>query len=109
MIIDSGNNHNGFKNQVISSANSFQNNTFQNNFGKNQAFSQNTISKNVFVKDIKEQKYSNSLDTTGMQDKTLAMLHDRLKNGTITMEEFNRKCMQLGKQRQETTKINNLH
>ena len=36
-----------------------------------------------------------------MYDKTLALLHERLSQGAITLEEFNRKCRELGKKRQK--------
>lgn len=111
MIIGNNNPGNHFQNQVKtnSSNNSFGNNSFQNRWNTIQQQNQNIpMRKNVFVQDIKEQKYSNSADTHGMQDRTLAMLHERLENGTITMEEFNRKCMQLGRQREIMSKNNKL-
>ena len=36
-----------------------------------------------------------------MADKTLAVLHERLKQGTISLEEFNKRCNELGKKRQQ--------
>lgn len=84
-------------------------NSFENKWNKIQEYNQNRqINKNVFVKDIKEQKYTSATDTIGMQDKTLAMLHERLKKGTITLDEFNQKCAQLGKQRQNLNNKKNL-
>ena len=110
MIIGNNNPQNRFQNQVKSntSNNAFGNNGFENRWNTIQNQNQNQIRKNVFVQDIKNQKYSNSADTHGMQDKTLAMLHERLENGTISMEEFNRKCMQLGQQRENMSKNNKL-
>lgn len=53
--------------------------------------------RNVFVKDIKEQHYADSSNTKEMHDRTLALLHDRLQQGTISLEEFNKQCAQLSK------------
>ena len=36
-----------------------------------------------------------------MSDKTLALLHERLEKGSITLDEFNKKCAQLGKKRSQ--------
>ena len=33
-----------------------------------------------------------------MKNKAFAMLQERLSNGTISIEEFNKKCHELGKQ-----------
>lgn len=84
-------------------------NTFENRWNTIQE--QNRIRQphsNGFVKNIQDQKYASSTDTHGMQDRTLAMLHDRLEKGTISLEEFNRKCTQLGNQRQNMSKNNKL-
>lgn len=84
-------------------------NTFENKWNKIQEYNKNrTQRKNVFVKDIKEQHYTNSSNANQMHDKTLAMLHERLQNGTITLEEFNKKCNILGQQRQNSSKNNKL-
>ena len=32
-----------------------------------------------------------------MKEKAFAMLQDRLSNGTISLEEFNKKCRAIGK------------
>ena len=101
-------NHNSFRNHNQTNNQSMPN-SFENRWNKVQEYNQNRPErKNVFVKDIKEQKYSSSTDTAGMQDRTLAMLHERLQQGTITLEEFNRKCAQLGQQRQNMSKNNKL-
>jgi len=36
-----------------------------------------------------------------MADKSLAMLQNRLNNGLISLDEFNRQCLQIEKQRQK--------
>ena len=85
--------------------NNQNNNSFNNNFNnKWHSVNENSQNKqqnrNVFVKDIKEQKYSNPMNNNDMYDKSLAMLHERLEKNLITMEEFNKKCSELGAQRQ---------
>ena len=112
MIIGNNNsnnfgNHNNFRpqqnNQMSNNGNAFQNrwNTVQENRVRQ-------TRSNGFVKNIQDQKYASSTDTRGMQDRTLAMLHDRLEKGTISLEEFNRKCAQLGHQRENMSKRNKL-
>ena len=54
---------------------------------------------NPFVEDVNSHKYNDATNTNSMYDKTLAMLHERLKNGTITLEEFNKECEKLSKLR----------
>ena len=39
------------------------------------------------------------MNKNDMADKALGILQDRLNNGLITMDEFNRKCEQIRKQR----------
>lgn len=54
---------------------------------------------NIFVKDLKSTQYSNSSNQNEMLDKSLAMLNERLNNGTISLEEFNKKCNEIAKRR----------
>ena len=42
-------------------------------------------------------KHSNVLSKDEMNDKAFNMLQERLNNGLITIEEFNKKCTELGK------------
>ena len=116
MIIGNNNPGNNFNNQNSFRGNNQNNsqmpnvgNTFENRWNTIQE--QNRVRQphsNGFVKNIQDQKYASSTDTSGMQDRTLAMLHDRLEKGTISLEEFNRKCAQLGHQRQNMSKNNKL-
>ena len=55
--------------------------------------------KNIFVKDLKDQKYTNVNNKDDMYDKSLAMLNDRLKNGLISFDEFNKQVNLLAKRR----------
>lgn len=110
MII--GNNTNNFGGNQFSSSqrsNEFtsENNNFQNKWNTIQENGQNRYG-NGFVKDIKDQKYADTLNSDAMSDRTLAMLHERLQNNTISLEEFNRKCMQLGQARQDMAKRNKM-
>lgn len=90
MIID-GNNFN--KNNSINMNQSFNNQNINNQ--------QKVIpTNNAFVTDMAHQKYTNPNDNKGMSDRALSILHERLRNGTITLEEFNKKCNAIGKNRQ---------
>ena len=42
-------------------------------------------------------KIINIQDKNDIKNKSILMLEQRLKNGTITIEEFNKKCIELGK------------
>ena len=47
---------------------------------------------------IEIMQHSNIMSKNEMADKSFSMLQERLRNGTISIEEFNKKCIQLGKQ-----------
>lgn len=79
-------------------------NNNQNNF--NQAFNNkmNTIKENAqvtkgIVSPIAHDtlQHKDVLSKNDMNDKAFSMLQERLDNGLITIEEFNKKCTQLGK------------
>ena len=108
MII--GNNHNNGNNfNQQKPSNLSIPNTFENRWNEIKEYNNNRPQqKNIFVKDIQEQKYASTRDTQGIQDRSLAMLQDRLEKGTISLEEFNRKCAQLGEKRQNLQKNNKL-
>lgn len=90
-------------------SNSFQNNNFENKWNQiNENNNTTANGRNMFVKNIKDQKYANASNTSGMQDKTLAMLEERLKNNLISLDEFNKKCAQLAANRQNSQKNNKL-
>lgn len=44
--------------------------------------------------------HTNVMDKNEMHNKAFAMLQERLSNGTISIEEFNKKCRELGKHSQ---------
>lgn len=95
MIIGNNNNNQSFAkplgNHFENSQFKNQNNTFQQNMKNNQ--------KNIFTKDIKTNQHINPVNKNDMADKTLALLHERLEKGSISLDEFTRQCELLGKRR----------
>ena len=100
MLIDNNFKNNNQSKEVTNPfGNHFENNQFIN---KNHQF-QEQISqpKNIFVKDISSQQHVDPTNKNQMYDKSLAILHERLEQGLITFEEFNKKCIELGKRREK--------
>lgn len=93
MIIGNNRNDNKFKD------NNFLNDNFDTKFNQYKDNSKITKKKNIFVKDIKEQAHTNVNSEDDMYNKSLAMLNERLKNGLITLEEFNRQVKELARKR----------
>jgi len=93
MIIGNNRNDNKFKD------NNFLNDNFDTKFNQYKDNSKITKKKNIFVKDIKEQAHTNVNSQDDMYNKSLAMLNERLKNGLITLEEFNRQVKELARKR----------
>lgn len=95
MLMGNNNNQPNFKN---SPGNQFENNQFSN---KNYNFQQGQSNhqKNIFTNDIKTQQHINPTSKNDMADKTLALLHERLEKGSISLDEFNKRCEELGKKR----------
>lgn len=93
MIIGNNRNDNKFKD------NNFLNDNFDTKFNQYKDNSKITKKKNIFVKDIKEQAHTNVNSQDDMYNKSLAMLNERLKNGLITLEEFNRQIKELARKR----------
>ena len=95
MIIGNNNNNQSFAkplgNHFENGQFKNQNNTFQQNMKNNQ--------KNIFTKDIKTNQHINPVNKNDMADKTLALLHERLEKGSISLAEFTRQCELLGKRR----------
>ncbi len=70
-----------------------------NNFN-NKVVKPNPSSKgNVFTKNIFSIEGGNASSSDDMYNKSIAMLNDRLEKGTITMDEFNKKCRDIAKKR----------
>lgn len=87
-------NNNGFgKPNFVSNNNPLQNNPNNQNNNPNQK-------KNIFNpmnEKVSSFQRSNVMNKDEMNNKAFAMLQERLSNGTISIEEFNRKCHELGK------------
>ena len=92
MII--GNNNIGKKN-FISNNNLSQNKTNNN---QQNTFNQKKNILNPMNENTSSFMHSNIMNKDEMKNKAFAMLQERLSNGTISIEEFNRKCHELGKQ-----------
>jgi len=92
MII--GNNNIGKKN-FISNNNLSQNKTNNN---QHNTFNQKKSILNPMNENSSSFMHSNIMNKDEMKNKAFAMLQERLSNGTISIEEFNRKCHELGKQ-----------
>lgn len=95
MIIGNNNNNQSFAKPL---GNNFENGQFKN---QNNTFQQNMKNnqKNIFTKDIKTNQHVNPVNKNDMADKTLALLHERLEKGSISLDEFTRQCELLGKRR----------
>lgn len=101
MIIGNNFNRNPNKNFENSNFNNQNRNNRPNqNSNQSQGLNQNNnFSNNLLTKDISSFKYANIENKTEVYDKSLAILHDRLKNKSITLDEFNRKCRELANKR----------
>lgn len=105
MIIgNNSNNSNGFninnkfqkkiQNPVIPNKSNMNNNL------NNKVVKPSTSSKrNVFTKNIFSIEGGNASSSDDMYNKSIAMLNDRLEKGTITIDEFNKKCRDIAKKR----------
>ena len=90
MIIGSNNNNNKKNNFINNYTN--KNMTFNNN--SDQTNNKIPINTNEFNQ---PNQYNNVMDRNEMKNKSFSMLQERLKNGTISIDEFNKKCIELGK------------
>ena len=54
---------------------------------------------NPFIEDLNNLGHVNSSSTDEMTTKSMSMLHERYKQGLISLEEFNRKAQQLNRQK----------
>lgn len=97
-MIIGGNNQNNNMNSNRMYENSLrENNNFNTKFNRIKEESKNIPIKNPFVDDIKTKHYSDPTSAKSMNNKSLAMLQERLNNGLISLEEFNKKCAKLNK------------
>ena len=95
MIIgnNNGNNQNNFNNQPNFTSN------FNERFNAVVDNGMKNHGKVDMAETTRNMKYTDVNSANEMQDKAFAMLQDRLANGTISLEEFNKQCSALGKLR----------
>ena len=75
-----------------------------NNFKKMNSFinkNQNHNNQPILNNNQNIMQHSNILSKDEMTKRAFSMLNERLKNGTITIEEFNKRCRKLGKNNQK--------
>ena len=94
MIIGSNNNGNNFNNK-FNDRQVQENTNFNKKMDQIKENNENTIYNNPFVEDIHSMQHSDPTSRDNMRDKSLAMLQERLENGTISIDEFNKKVSQL--------------
>lgn len=102
MIIGNSNNNfnNSDKTKAISGLNKNilnENNKFQKKFEQINHNNNKAVKKRNFVENISSLQHSDPTSKKDMHTKSLAMLQERLNNGTITLEEFNKRCAALAK------------
>ena len=90
------NNNNSFQKKMSNNTN---NNTSINNEIKEETKKEKKGFKNIFTKNIFNMGSSNINNEDAMYEKSIALLNDRLEKGTITIDEFNKKCSELAKKR----------
>ena len=70
-----------------------------NNFNNKVVKPNSSSKRNVFTKNIFSIEGGNASSSDDMYNKSIAMLNDRLEKGTITIDEFNKKCRDIAKKR----------
>ena len=91
MIIGNNSNaNNNFNNNQLK-----ENNQFNRRMNQIQSNNEKTIYNNPFVEDLNSMQHSNPNDRITMRDKSIAMLQERLENGTISLDEFNKKVSRI--------------
>lgn len=85
MIIGNNNNNNNFTSN------------FDERFKTIQEESKKNKNNSTFIRNT--QIHTNVNSKKEMIDKSFSMLQERLNNGLITLEEFNKKCKELNKRR----------
>ena len=95
-MIIGNNNYRKNSNFINTNHNINQNNPEKNDINNNITQNNNKIPSSNTQNIMQNSNIMNSED---MKNRAFAMLNERLKNGTITIDEFNKKCKQLGKQK----------
>lgn len=85
-------------NDNFNKKNSFSNNNFSTKMDLIKENHQNTQNKiNPFVDDFSNKQYIDPTNKQSMKEKTLTLLNERLKQGHISIDDFNRECEKLNK------------
>lgn len=79
-------------------------NKFNHKFKNLKEENQKNPNNNIFVEDISKTAHANPTSNYDMSNKSLSILNERLQQGLITMEEFNRQCQKIGQQRTSNNK-----
>lgn len=69
----------------------------QNNFVKENNTSNTFHGKNPVLETNRTMQHANVMNKNEMTDKAFSMLQDRLNKGLISMDEFSKACVKLGK------------
>lgn len=96
MIIGNNNNNNNFNNK-FNDRQVQENTNFNRKMNQIKDNNENTIYNNPFVEDIHSMQHSDPTSKDNMRDKSLAMLQERLENGTISLDDFNKKVSEINK------------
>ena len=96
MIIGNNNNGNNFNN-IFNDRQVQENTNFNRKMNQIKDNNENTIYNNPFIEDINSMQHSDPTSRDNMRDKSLAMLQDRLEQGTISLDEFNKKVSEINK------------
>ena len=94
MIIGNNSNGNNFNNK-FNDRQVQENTNFNRKMDQIKGNEEKTTYNNPFVEDINSMQHSDPTSRETMRDKSLAMLQERLENGTISVDEFNRKVSQI--------------
>ena len=85
---------------IIGNDNNFKKTTFDQKLNQikenNDLYTNSNV--NPFVEDVNSMTYNNASDTENMNNKRLAMLHERLEQGLITVEQFSQECKKINNQ-----------
>ncbi len=93
MIIGNNSNDNSFNNPLS------EENQFKTRMDNIKQANELNMYNDGLIDNVNSPRFNNPLDQDQMSDKTLSMLHERLNQGLISLDDFNRKCNELGKKR----------
>ena len=79
---------------IIGKNTPMRNQNFNENFKRNDQNKPNPMNQ---TSPINTMQHSNIMDKDEMKERSFNMLQDRLNKGLISLDEFNKKCRQIGK------------